>query len=202
MWMRSLRRLLLSVALAAAIGSAACGTPPDKELQEAQAAIDAARAAGADQFARDEFMAAGDALKRAHDAVADRDYRLALNHALDAREHAQTAAKETATRKTAVRTGAERALADATAALAAAQAAFKTAQNDRLPPKTLAGPRAAIDDADRAVQEARTMIAGGNYQAAADGATRAAATLRQISRNLEQATGAGTHRRRAGPRKN
>jgi hypothetical protein len=202
MWMRSLRRRLLPIAFAAAIGGTACGTPPDKELQEAQTAIDAARTAGADEFAHDEFVAASDALKRARDAVIDRDYRLALNHALDARERAQNAAKETAVRKASARNAAERALADASAALTAARSALKSAQNARLPPKTLAGPRATIDDADRAVQEARTTLASGNYQAATDAATRATATLRGISRNLEQATAGGPHRRRSGQRKN
>ena len=76
------------------VTGAACGDPPDKEMQQAQGAIDAARAAGADQYARDEFTAAEDALKRAHEAVDQRDYRQALNNALDARERAQTAAKE------------------------------------------------------------------------------------------------------------
>ena len=94
--MSSTRRLLLSLAVVAAMTGAACGDPPDKEMQQAQGAIDAARAAGADQYARDEFTAAEDALKRSHDAVAQRDYRLALNAALDARERAQTAAKEAA----------------------------------------------------------------------------------------------------------
>ena len=93
------RRLLLSLAIVAAIAGAACGDPPDKEMQQAQGAIDAARAAGADQYAHDEFTAAEDALKRAHDAVDQRDYRLALNDALDTRERAQTAAKEAVERQ-------------------------------------------------------------------------------------------------------
>ena len=46
----------------AALTVRACGDPPDKEIQQAQAAIDAARAAGADRFAREEFAAAEDAL--------------------------------------------------------------------------------------------------------------------------------------------
>src|SRR5260370_24602861 len=97
------RRLMLSLALVAAIASAACGDPPEKELQQAQGAIDTARAAGADQYAREEFTAAEEALKRAHDAVAQRGYRQALNSALDARERAQTAAKESVNHKATAR---------------------------------------------------------------------------------------------------
>ena len=105
--MSSTRRFLLSLAIVAAVAGAACGDPPDKEMQQAQGAIDAARAAGADQYARDEFTAAEDALKRSHDAVAQRDYRQALNAALDARERAQTAAKESVNRKATARADAD-----------------------------------------------------------------------------------------------
>ncbi len=50
--------------------SASCAEPPNKEINQAQGAIDAARAAGADRFAAAEFSAATDALKRSEEAVA------------------------------------------------------------------------------------------------------------------------------------
>src|SRR3954468_9202775 len=108
--MSLVRRLTLSLAVVAAVSSAACGDPPEKEMQQAQGAIDTARAAGADQYARDEFAAAEEALKKARDAVQERDYRQALNSALDARERAQTAAKESVNHKATARADAERAL--------------------------------------------------------------------------------------------
>src|SRR3954449_13445947 len=106
--MSSMRRLLLSLAVLAAVAGAACGDPPDKEMQQAQGAIDAARAAGADQYAREEFTAAQEALKHANEAVADRDYRLALNYALDSRERAQNAAAMAADGKATARVDADR----------------------------------------------------------------------------------------------
>src|SRR5882672_11133157 len=110
--MSSMRRVLQSIAAIAALTVAAsCGDPPDKELQQARSAIESARGAGADLYARDEFSAAETALKNATDAVDQRDYRLALNRALDARERAENAAKEAVTRKAAVRADASRALA-------------------------------------------------------------------------------------------
>ena len=127
-----MRRLVLSLAVLAAVAGAACGDPPDKEMQQAQGAIDAARAAGADQYARDEFAAAEDALKRAHDAVDQRDYRQALNTALDARERAQTAAKEAVDKKATARADATKALADADAALHDARAKLKAAETARV----------------------------------------------------------------------
>src|SRR6185436_8477379 len=101
------RCVWLSFALVATLCVAACTTPPDKEIQQAHGAIDAARAAGADRYAPAEFNAAQEALRRANAAVDDRDYRLALNHALDARERAQAAAKEAADHKATARTDAD-----------------------------------------------------------------------------------------------
>ena len=100
-----MRRVLQSIAAVAALTVAAsCGDPPDKELQQARSAIESARGAGAEVYARDEFSAAETALKNATEAVDQRDYRLALNRALDARERAQNAEKEAASRKAAART--------------------------------------------------------------------------------------------------
>ena len=56
--------------LAAALLCLACAEPPNKEMDQAQGAIDAARAAGADRYATTEYAAATDALKNANEAVA------------------------------------------------------------------------------------------------------------------------------------
>src|SRR5258707_15772841 len=109
--MSFVRRLRLPLAIAAVLTSLSCGDPPDKELQQARDAIESARGAGADLYAREEFSAAETALKNATDAVDQRDYRLALNRALDARERAQNAAQEAVTRKAAARADASRAVA-------------------------------------------------------------------------------------------
>ena len=96
--------LRLSACILAAVLVTACGgDPPNKEMDQAQGAIDAARAAGADRYATTEYTAANDALTRAQDAVGQRDYRQALNEALDSREHAQNAAREAADTKAQLR---------------------------------------------------------------------------------------------------
>lgn len=97
--MRRLAALLLLP-----LATLACGTPPEREYHQAEGAIEAARAAGADVYAPEELAAAQTALKRYDDAVKIRDYRQALNHALDARERASAAAKKAAADK-AVRRG-------------------------------------------------------------------------------------------------
>jgi Domain of unknown function (DUF4398) len=194
--MSSTRRLLLTLAVLATMAGPACGgDPPDKEMQQAQTAIDAARVGGADLYARDEFTAAQDALKRAQDAVVQRDYRLALNNALDAREQAQAAAKTTVERKATARTDAERALAAATASLNDARAKLKAAETARASTRALSVSRRTITDGDTAVQKARTVFAQGAYLDAVSTATAATAALKAAAHDLEATTTPGAHRR-------
>src|SRR5438309_9694835 len=151
--MSSMRGLVPPLAVLAALAGAACGDPPDKEMQQAQGAIDAARAAGADQYAREEFTAAEDALKRAHDAVDQRDYRQALNDALDARERAQNAAKATVNKKATARADADKAIADAAVALADAHAKIKSAEAGRAAPKATAAATRAVGQDETTPQD-------------------------------------------------
>ncbi len=187
---------MLSLAVLAAVAGAACGDPPDKEMHEAQTAIDAARLAGADQYAQEEFTAAVDALKRSHDAVAQRDYRQALNTALDARERAQTSAKDAASRKTAARTDATRALADADAGLHEARAKLRAAEGARAPARILAGGRRSIDSGESAVQKARTAFEKGDFPGAIATARGVPGQLAAATHDLDAAGAAGGRRRR------
>ena len=193
--MSSTHRLFLSLAVLAAVTSAACGDPPEKEMQQAQGAIDAARAAGADQYAREEFTAAEVALKRSHEAVDQRDYRQALNTALDARERAQAAAKESVNMKAIARADATKALAEADAALHDSRAKLKAAETARVAVRTLANGRKAIDTGESAVQKARTAFDTGDYLGAIDTAHAISAQLGPATRDLDAATAAGARRR-------
>ena len=192
-----MRRALQSIAAVAALTvTASCGDPPDKELQQARSAIESARGAGADVYARDEFNAAETALKSATDAVDQRDYRLALNRALDARERAQNAEKEATSRKVAARTDASRAVAAAGRALDEARARLKTAESARVPSRIVAPARRSIDDYDLAVQEARTAFGQGEYAHATEVAGAATTRLRGLAKDLENATAPAGRRRR------
>src|SRR5262245_28285312 len=153
----SFRRSVVSTLVLLAFSSLACGgDPPDKEIQQAQIAIDQARAAGADRYAVEEYTAAVEALKGAHAAVDQRDYRLALNDALDSKERAENAAKLAGEGKAAARSAAEKALTAATAALAAADTRMKAATTARVAARTLNDARTALDEAHAHLQEART----------------------------------------------
>jgi Domain of unknown function (DUF4398) len=190
------RRFALSSAFAAALAVAGCGDPPDKEIQQAQGAIDAARAAGADEYATAEFAAAQAALKRANDAVEQRDYRLALNNALDARDRAQNAAKQAADGKAVARTEAEHALGMTTNALNDAHVRLRSAERNRGAARLLAGPRQVIDDADTALQKARAEFTRADYRAVVETLRETASRLRSAAHDLEAAGPTAPRRKR------
>ena len=178
---------LAAASLALALVAAGCAEPPNKELHQAQGAIEAARAAGAERYATEEFTAAVEALRRADEAVAQRDYRLALNHALDSREQAQNAARTAADGKAAARGLAERMLAEVTTALAAAASRMAAAETAKVPKKALAGPAEAIAAAQQAVQEAGSALGREDYFAAQRALEGRAAAIQQATQQIDQA---------------
>jgi hypothetical protein len=174
----------------------ACGDPPDKEIQQAQGALDAARAAGADRYAADEFKAAQDALARANEAVSQRDYRLALNHALDSRERAQNSAKLAADGKAAARVEADRALTAGSASLASARIRLKGAETSRATAKAANAVKRAIADAERQLQEARAAFDQGNYAEVVAKVDALSKALTTATNDLAAAGSAANRRRR------
>ena len=95
-----------------------CAEPPNKEMDQAQGAIDAAQAAGADTYATSEYFSATEALNNANIAVTDNDHRLALSYALESREHAKNAARNAADAKARVRVEVDHASTELAALLA------------------------------------------------------------------------------------
>jgi hypothetical protein len=154
------------VLLLSALLFTGCAEPPHKEMDQAQGAIDAARAAGAERYAANEYSAATTALKNANDAVVARDYRLALNHALDSREHAQNAAREAADMQGRVRGEVERGLTEIAALVAQANARITAGQRARVPARLFRGPAAEIAAVNAAMQKAGEAIAANDYLAA------------------------------------
>jgi hypothetical protein len=148
--------------------AAACAEPPNKEMDQAQGALDAARAAGAEQYAADEYRAAADALKRAHDAVAQSDYRLALNHALDSRERGQNAARQAADGKAQVRGEADRTMQEVAGLIVRANAQLEAARKARVPRSRVAVQAQEVATASEDVQKARELLATGEYLEARD----------------------------------
>lgn len=171
------RRLVFALLIALCI--TACSDPPIKEHNQAEGALTAARDAGAATYAPDELKASEDALRKYDDAVAQRDYRQALNAALDARDRAYEAAKQATNAKAAARSESEK--------LITAIGTLTGTANSRLAgtsgPKP-AGPaadrlRAAVRAAGPALQEARTLMDKADYRGVIDKLTPPVDALRK-----------------------
>ena len=163
-------------------------------MDEAQGAIDAARAAEAEQYAPAAYAAAVTTLGEAKRAVEDGDYRLALSHALEAREEAQDAAEQAASQKAVVRREVEHTL-DAVAAdieeldrrLAASQAA-------RIPARQIAQSRMTRSAVETALQEARAALAQDDYVTARESAQGLSERVREAIGEIDAALAARSPR--------
>jgi hypothetical protein len=174
----------------------ACGTPPNKEMDQAQGAIAAARAAGADRYATDAFNAATNALQLSHEAAAQGDYRLALNHALDSSERAQNAAREAAETHARIRGEVERSMAEIAAAVAQANTRIAAAETARVPRRTLTEARRTLAAANDDVQKAGTAMQANDYLAAQPALTGVKERIDGVIAALDAATAAQSSRRR------
>jgi len=189
-----MRRWPLLAWLLASIVVAACGTPPHKEMDQAQGAIDAARAAGADRYATAEYELATNALKLATEAVAQRDYRLALNHALDSRERAQNAARAAAENHARIRGEVERSMVEIAGGLAQANA--RLAGTSRVPRRVLADARRTITQVNNDVQKADAAMKANDYLAAQPLLTGVKERIAAVIASLDAGSPAQSPRRR------
>jgi hypothetical protein len=186
----------LIAALCAALLCVACSEPPQKEIDQAQGAIDAARAAGAAEYASTDFAAAVVALKQSHDAVAQRDYRLALSFALEANERAKTSAKLAADGKALARSQAEGAVTATAASLQQLRAAIQNAQARRVPAKQIEAARATGTRVERDLQKARALVASERYLEASETILRSTTQINEQIRALNDAASARPPRRK------
>lgn len=191
-----MRRWSAGACLTTALFLSACADPPNKEMDQAQGAIDAARAAGADRYAGSEYTAATTALKNANEAVAQGDYRLALNYALDSREHAQNAAREAADTKARLRAEVEREMADIATLLAQGNARVAAAQRARPPRRAIQGPADEIAAVNGDVQKVGEAIKADDYLAAQAALNGIKPRIQKAIAALDAATTSQSSRRR------
>jgi hypothetical protein len=182
--------------LALALLAPACAEPPHKEMDQAQGAIDAARAAGADRYAATEYKAATEALNNANTAVTQRDYRLALNYALESREHAQNSAREAADTRARLRGEIERSMAEVAALMAQAHTRLEAARKTRAPRRVLDQIAVAITELNRDVQKAGEAIKADDYVAARSALDGVKERIEKTIVAIDQASTPAAQRRR------
>ncbi len=183
--------LLCTIAL-----TAACSEPPQKEIDRAQGAIDAARAAGAERYATTDFTAATTALQQAHDAVSQGDYRLALSRALDASERAQQSARQAADGKARARGDAETGIAVTANSIQQLRSALKAAEAARLPASLIAAARQTAATTETSLQNARTLLTREQYLDARDAVKGVNESIQAQMQALTEAQKARGARRR------
>jgi CHAT domain-containing protein len=149
--------------LAIVVSTIACAAPPHKEIDQAQGAIDAARAAGAERYAPAEFASANQALKQANDAVAGRDYRLALNYALESREEAQNAARTAADNRAKLRGNLERSIAEAEAVIEQTRARLDGPNGTQIPRGTRRTVQQRLTQLDGDLQKVDAALQAEDY---------------------------------------
>lgn len=162
--------------------AAGCSEPPQKEIDQAQTALDLARTAGADKYATVEYTDAAAALQKARVSVDQRDYRQALNYAIESRQRSQDAIKQAADGKARAQRAAEAIVIDISTRASTLQGQVKAAEAARVPASELRNARAAMAAAQTRLQEARTQIGAGNYEEATN-------MLTEVRGNLDAAIG-------------
>jgi hypothetical protein len=191
-----MHRLRPLIPLLLAVVVSACAEPPSKEMNQAQGAIDAARAAGADVSAPAELNAAIEALRRSEEAAAQRDYRLALSLAIDSRERAQTAAKVAVNVRAKARGDVEGQIGQASTLLAQARARLRDPDVAGLLRRTVQDQRAVIDAATKSLQDARTALNNDDYAKANEAMEGVVGRIQKAIAALDAAADGGRSRRR------
>lgn len=160
---RAWRASVLVAALATA-----CAAPPEKELSTAAGALDAARAAGAAEFAADALALAEATLARAHAEVTARDYRSALSHALEAHAQAQAAAKAAAEGRVKARVDADERLDRFARRIDEIEALLAAPEAKRVPATARREAQRAIARALQVLAEARAAVERGELSEQAE----------------------------------
>ena len=138
-----------------------------------------ARAAEAAIYSPEGLQAAEAALQKYDESVAQRDYRQALNLAIEARDKAYDAAKQASDAKTAAKNQADRLIAEIDSLTATANARLAGTATPRPNAQAADRMRAAVKAAATAVQEARSLIERQDYRGAILRLTPAAEALRR-----------------------
>ena len=145
---------------------AACSGPPQREIDQARSALASARTAGADRYASEEYAAAASSLEKANAAVDQRDYRQALNYALDSRQRAVEAEQLAPAGKARAKGATEALYGTVASTTNRLQSALRAAEN-AASPKTLRAGQAVLKDARAHLQKASAAITAENYEEAA-----------------------------------
>jgi hypothetical protein len=178
-----MRQLALSLAAGAVLLSAACQQPPTREINAAEAALEAARKAGADRYAVDRWREAEAALQAARDKVQAKDYRGAFSSANEASEKARSAVQAVQSARNLARSAVQLARAEIEAEIEEVDAVRQEAAAAKVPDEAFASVEPQLAEAREALARiGETLDRGEPLEA-----QKAAAELKAQAANLPEA---------------
>ena len=174
---------------------AACAAPPNKEIGEAQKALQAAKDAGAERYAFESYKAAAESYRVANEAVLNGDYRLALAKALESREHSQIATRDASDENVRAREQANQSFADVAALFGQISTRLEAADRAGAPRRVITDARRTLTQVNDNVQEARAAVKANQFAKAQPILATVKARLEKTLAALEAATPQSSKRR-------
>jgi predicted S18 family serine protease len=159
---------------------AACSEPPQKEIDEARSAIEAAQAAGAQTYAPEEYAGATATLDKARASVDQRDYRQALSYAIDARQRAIEASRLVPEARARAKAAADAEFKKTSDSVTHLESVLRAARDGGVSVQELRASRQTLDAAHHVLQEARTALDAWKY-------AEASSLLRGVRENVDTA---------------
>lgn len=196
------RLTLLALLVVAALALVGCGKPPDALSTQATAALQAAEAAGAAQYAPDSWERAQQAMDQMKAAIAAqakrfslfRSYGKAKALATDALRLAQQALTDANAKKRQLGDEVTATISELTTLLESARS-----QVSRLPRLRGVDPaalRSQLNGAGRLIDQARTKLADDAFDSALETASRAREAIAKVLREVERVTGGSKSKKR------
>ena len=183
--MHSLFRVGAGIALIMAVVS--CGSPPQAELDAAQAALDTARQAGAEAYAADAYNRAKNTLADARAKSEQGEYEAAKTAAVQAKDQADQARSLAESNKARIRDEAQAIVNRLSNAIGDARAAVDGAPRGKGADDDLDQLRADLGQAGAALTDARNSLGEGNFNAALEQAKSADSKLGQVQSAVQVA---------------
>jgi len=170
------------------------GDPPQGDLDAARAALDGARAAGAEKYASSELSAAQgafDGAKTAFDAEADKmfkDWATVAPKLADAKSKAERATSASQQAKARATGSAESSIAAASTAVQSARTSLDAAPSGKGTEGDIEQLRASLDAADADLAAARASVSREDFDSAASKANGAKGKAAAVVTGVESAT--------------
>jgi len=196
------RLYLLALSIITVIIFAGCGKLPDAQLKQATAALQAAEAAGAPQYAPDDWSLAKQAADKMNVELDAQKKKLGLLRSYGKlRTLAEQAARLAEQAMTVADAKKTQLRGEVTAMIAEINTSLESARNQlarlrRIKGLDVAAARSSLDAAGKQLEQARADLAAGAFDKAMATASQAREAITKVFKAIEKATGVPASRKR------